>query len=153
SVALSQPVVVDNRTGAGGNIGAEFVVRAAPDGYTLLQTINSLAAMPALFPALPFDPVRDLAPIGLISVAPYVMVVNPAEPVANVKQFIELAKSKPGQLTYGSSGTGSLDHLAGALFASMTGTKMLHVPYKGGPAVQNDVMAGRINLAFTGLGT
>ncbi len=151
--ALGQPIVVDNKSGAGGNIGAEFVAKAPPDGHIVLYTINSIAAMPALYPKLPFDPARDLAPVGLVASMPYIMVVNTAENVNSVKQFMELAKSKPGQLAYGSSGVGSLDHLAGELFNSMVGTKILHVPYKGGPAVQNDLMAGRLNVAFTGIGS
>lgn len=152
SAALGQPVVVDNRAGAGGNVGANLVAKAKPDGYTFLHTINSLAAGPGLTPDLPFDPVKDLAPVVGVAAQPFILVVNPSSPYKTVQDLIAAAKARPEKVSYGSSGVGSLDHLAAELFNSMAGTKMLHVPFRGGPAVLLDITGGRLDAAFTGIG-
>src|SRR4051812_41028979 len=137
SAALNQPVIIDNRPGAGSIIGTDLVAKAAPDGYTLLVVASSITLNPTLHKNLPFDPIRDLAPITQISAFPNMLVVHPAVPVKTVKDLITLAKAKPGSINYGSSGTGTGTHLSAELFKYMTGVEMVHVPYKGGgPAVQ-----------------
>jgi tripartite-type tricarboxylate transporter receptor subunit TctC len=148
---LGQPVVVENRAGAAGNLGAAAVAQAAPDGYTLLHTINSLAASPALYPNLGFDPVRDLTPIVGITAYPFILVVNPSSPMKTVRDLVALAKQSPGKLSFGSAGMGSPDHLTQELMNAAAGIKMLHVPFKGGSAVLPEIMAGRIDMTFTGL--
>ncbi len=147
--ALGVSIVVDNRAGAGGAIGSDLVAKALPDGHTLLvASTGSTTGLAALYPNLPYDPVRDFAPIGLVSNVPIVVVVTPGLPVRNIKELIALAKSKPAQLTYGSGGTGTTNHLAAALFEVNTGVKLTHVPYKGmGPATV-DLMGGQIDVAF-----
>src|SRR4051794_14067407 len=132
SEALGQPVVVDNRPGAGGNVGADIAAKAPPDGYTLLMgAISTHAINVSLYSKLPFDPLKDFAPITQASIIPLVINAHPSLPVANVKELIALAKKNPGQLSYGSSGSGGGTHLAGELFKLMTGTHLQHVPYKG----------------------
>jgi tripartite-type tricarboxylate transporter receptor subunit TctC len=138
-----QSVVAENRPGAGGAIAAEIVARAAPDGYTLLMTSAGLAITPSIM-KLSYDPAKDLLPVTLAAISPGVMVVHPSIPVTNVKEFIAFAKARPDQLFYSSSGQGSGQHLAMALFAQMTGLKMIHVPYKGTAPSITDVVAGRI---------
>lgn len=146
---LGQPIVVENRTGAGGLIGTDFAAKAAPDGYTLLVgTAGPLAVNVHLFSKLPFDPVRDFAPIILLVNQPNVLVLHPSVSATNVKEFIALAKSNPGKLIFGSSGVGSATHMSAELFMNMTGTKMLHVPYKGGAPALNELLGGHINLMF-----
>ena len=149
SDALGVSFVVDNRAGAGGAIGSELVARASPDGYTLLvASTGSTSGLAALYPNLPYDPVRDFAPIGLVSNVPIVVVVTPALPARNVKEFIAIARDKPGRITYGSGGTGTTNHLAAALFEISAGVKLTHVPYKGmGPATV-DLMGGQIDVGF-----
>ena len=145
---LNQSVVVENRTGAGGNIGSEVVAKAAPDGYTLLMASPANTINPSLYSKMPYDPARDLAPIALIASVPTVLLANRSLPVQNVKALIALAKARPGALTYGSGGSGTTEHLAGEMFKSLAGIDMLHVPYKGGAQVLTDLLGGQIALMF-----
>ena len=143
----SQQVVVDNRAGASGNIGAEIAARAAPDGYTLAMVTSQQPNVVALFDKLPYDLVKDFAPVSLLASAPYFMIVHPSVAAVNVKEFVALAKSKPGTLSYGSAGAGSAPHLATEVFRNMTGISLLHVPYKGTTPALTDTMAGQIQLS------
>ena len=146
---LGQQVIVENRPGAGGVIGTEIVARAAPDGYLSLVGTTSTHAINPNLRKLSYDAERDFTPIGLIGVSPYVMLVNPALPVRSVRDMIELARRKPGAVEYGSGGIGTPGHLAGAVFARMTGTELTHIPYKSGASSITDVVAGRISMVFT----
>lgn len=150
--AWGQSVVVENRPGAGGNLGSDIVAKAAPDGYTLLVgAVSPQAINVTLYPNMPYDVMRDFAHITLIAAVPNVLEVNPSVPVKTVRELIALAKSKPGQLTYASSGSGTSIHLSAELFKTMAGVDMLHIPYKGsGPAV-TDLIAGQVNLMFDNL--
>ncbi|MBI4193634.1 MAG: tripartite tricarboxylate transporter substrate binding protein [Betaproteobacteria bacterium] len=144
SQRLGQPVVVDNRGGAGSIIGNDVVAKSQPDGYTLLMGISTLAILPALHRKLPYDALRDLAPITQTISAPNILVVHPSLPVKSVKELIAFARSRPGELNFGSAGKGTNPHLSMELFLSMTGLKMVHIPYKGlGPAIP-DLLAGHI---------
>ena len=150
--ALRQPVVVDNRVGANGAIGAEAVARSAPDGYTLFVTTNTTqAANPALMKKLGYDPIRDFAPIGRIANTPAMLVVHPSLPVRSLQELIALAKSRPGKLTYASGSAGTL--VPAAMLTSMAGIDMLHVPYKTIPQGLNDVVAGQVDMMFTDMAT
>jgi tripartite-type tricarboxylate transporter receptor subunit TctC len=144
-----QPVLVDNRAGATGTIGADIVAKAPPDGYTLLMGhVNSHGIAPNLFKKLPYDAERDFAMVAYVGYVPNVLVVHPSIPARNVKELIALAKAKPGTLNYASSGVGSTQHLAGEMFKLLTGVDILHVPYKGsGPAVI-DLLAGHVSMNF-----
>ena len=154
SEALGQTVVVDNRPGASGNVGAEIAAKSPPDGYTLLMgAISTHSINVSLYSKLPFDPVKDFAPITQASIIPLVINAHPSLPAGNVKELIALAKKNPGQLSYGSSGSGGGTHLAGELFKMMTGTNILHVPYKGLNPATIDVMGGNIPLVFNDLTT
>jgi tripartite-type tricarboxylate transporter receptor subunit TctC len=154
SESLGQPVVNDARPGAGGAIGAEVAARAAPDGYTLLMGTNSShAANPAIYSKLPYDAVRDFAPIALMVGMPYVLSVHPSLPVTNVKQLIAFAKARPGQLNYASAGNGSTHQLCGELFKSMAGIKVVHVPYKGGPPATTATTSGEVSMLFNTVGS
>ncbi len=145
---LGQPVVIDNRPGAGGNIGAELVAKSPPDGYTLFMgTSGPLSINATLYEKLAFDPSRDFAPIILVASAPFVVAVNPSVPARSLQELIALAKRKPGKLNYGSV-TGSASHLATELFKSTAGIDMQHVPYKGAAPATNDLIAGQIDLSF-----
>jgi tripartite-type tricarboxylate transporter receptor subunit TctC len=146
SESLGQQVVVDNRAGASGNIGAEIAARAAPDGYTLAMITSQQPNVVALYDKLPYDLVNDFAPISLLASAPYFLIVNPAVPATTVKELIALAKSRPGKLSYGSAGSGSAPHLATEVFRSMAGIELLHVPYKGTTPALTDTMAGQIQM-------
>jgi tripartite-type tricarboxylate transporter receptor subunit TctC len=145
--AWGQPAIIDNRPGAGSTIGIEVVVRAAPDGYTLLTTSSGVAISPSLR-KLSFDPVTDLAPIALLAQMPYLLTVNPSLPVKSVQDVINLAKAQPGKLVYSSTGAGGSAHLTMELFNSAAKLKMLHVPYKGGAPAVNAVMTGEAQLTF-----
>ena len=151
SEVLGQPVVVENRTGAGGNIGAEAVARSAPDGYTVLLGGSYLTIAPSLYSKLPFDPEKDFAPIGLLVSNQYVLVTHPAVPARTTRELIRLAKARPGQLNYGSAGIGSPPHLAGELLKTMAGIDANHVPYKGASPALVDLIGGHIDFYFGGI--
>jgi len=145
---LGQTILVENRTGAGGNVGSDAVAKAAPDGYTLLMASPANTINPSLYTKMPYDPMRDLVPIALIGSVPTVLIANRSLPVQNVKQLVALAKSQPGAVIYGSGGSGTTEHLAGEMFKSAAGVDMLHVPYKGGAQVMTDLLGGQIALTF-----
>jgi len=149
SDALGQSVVVDNRSGASGNIGVELGARAVPDGYTLsLGTTSTHAVGPATNTRLAYDPVKDFAPVSLLGSSPYVLAVHPTVNANNVRDLIALAKAKPGELRYASAGNTSLAHLAGELFSTMAGVKLSHIPYKSSALSVVDLLAGRIEIQF-----
>ena len=145
---LGQPVVVDNRSGAGGNIGFEIVARAAPDGYTLMTVSNSYATNAALTPRLGFDPIKDVTAISLVGVAPLILVVHPSVAARSIAELVALAKAQPGKLKFGSSGTGAGPHLAGELFKASAGIDLLHIPYKGSGPALIDTLSGQIEMTF-----
>ena len=148
--ALGQQVIVDNRAGAGGRIGAEFVAKSPPDGYTLLLATSSVMGTgPALYQKLPFDMPRDFAPISLVAYTAYVLVAHPSVPATSVKGLVALAKSRPGRLTFASSGAGGAAHLSGELFSAMAGVKMVHVAYKGSSPGVFSVVSGETDLMFS----
>jgi tripartite-type tricarboxylate transporter receptor subunit TctC len=152
NAAWGQPVIVENRAGANGNIGANLVVQSAADGYTLLLTdVGALAISPSLFPDLRFDPAMDFAPVILISYSPHVLGVHPSVPAKTVQELIALAKSRPGQLNFATAGVGSAPHLAGVEFALRTGVQWTYVPYKGGSQAVADVVAGHADVLFNGM--
>jgi len=148
--AFGQPVVVENRTGASGNIGTAMVARAAPDGYTFLFNTMSVHTMNhALFASMPFDGVKDFSPIAMLAYVTNTMVVHPSVPATTVREFIDYAKANPGKIAYASAGAGSTNHLCGALFEKMTGVEMVHVPYRGGAPAVTGTVGGQCQLFFT----
>jgi len=150
--SLGQPVVVENRPGAGGNIGVDLIAKGPADGYSLVMSaIATLAINPSLYPSLPYDPLKDLRHVTLLVQVPNVLIVTNDLPAKNVKELIALAKRRPGKLDFGSGSNGSTGHLAGEMFKLMTGTYMVHIPYKGSAPALADMMAGRIHLMFDNL--
>ena len=145
---LKQQVIVENRVGANGIVGSEAAARSAPDGYTFTLIPSGHTVNASMYKKLPFDSIRDFTPITLVGSGPLVLAVHPSLPAKNVKELIALAKARPGQLTYVSSGVGASGHLAGALFDSMTGTQMVHVPYKGMSLAVSDLMGGQVSMTF-----
>ena len=153
SESYGQQFIVENRPGAGSTLGTEYVAKSAPDGYTLLMTSASYSFNPGLYPKLRYDPIRDFAAVSQVVRVPHVIVVLPSFPAKNLQEFVKIAKARPGDVLYASSGAGSAMHLAGALFATVTGTKLTHVPYKGGAATVAAVMGGEATTAFNTLET
>jgi tripartite-type tricarboxylate transporter receptor subunit TctC len=149
---LGQPVVVENKPGATGNIGADFVAKSPPDGYTLLLAdIGSLAISPSVTTTLPFDPVKDFAPVVMVAYSPHLLALNPAVPASSVRELVALLKAKPDSLNFAVSGVGGANHLAGIDFAARTGVKWTYVPYKGGSQAITDLMAGHAQVMFNGM--
>lgn len=149
---LGQPVIVDNRAGAGGALGADLLAKASSDGHTLgMATVSTMATNPATNPKTPYDPLRDFVPIVNLVNVPNVLTVNPKVPAQSLKEFIALLKSKPGAYSYASPGIGSIAHLDGELFKTLTGTFMVHIPYRGSGPALNDVLAGQVNVQFDNL--
>ena len=153
SEGIGQAVIVDNRPGAGSLNGIELVANAAPDGHTLLVVAASFTINPALHKKLPFDPVRDFTPITQFATLPHILIVHPSVPVTSVKEMIALAKARPGELNYASSGVATSTHLAAELFMYMTGTRMVNVPYKGGSPAMTAMLAGECQLNFATIST
>jgi tripartite-type tricarboxylate transporter receptor subunit TctC len=152
TTAWGQPVIVENRTGANGNVGADYVAKSAPDGYTmLLSDVGALAINPSVYPDMPFDPVKDFSPIVMVSYSPHVLAVHPSVPVNTVPELIAYAKANPGKLNFANSGTGGAPHLAGVEFAQRTGVQWAYIPYKGGSQAVVDVIAGNSNVLFNGM--
>ncbi len=150
SDSLGQQLVVDNRGGANGTVGMELAAKAPPDGYTIVLALTAqLAINPSFYPQLPYDPVRDYAPVTLLGTAPYLLVAHPSVPVKSLKELIELARSKPGQLTFASSGTGGIPHLAFEMLKSIAGIDMIHVPYKGGGAALPSLIGGQVQFTIS----
>jgi tripartite-type tricarboxylate transporter receptor subunit TctC len=147
--ALGQTVIVENKPGAGGTIGADLVAKSAPDGYTLLMGSNStFSVAPSLYPKNPYNPLKDFAPIIMIASAPFVLVVTPSLPAKDANELVALAKASPGKLTMSSAGTGSSNHLVGELFQEISGARFTHIPYKGSGQALTDLMGGQVNLHF-----
>ncbi len=149
----SQQVVVENRTGSGGHVGAEAAARAAPDGYTIVLGTIGIHAAYTIYSKLGYDPARDLQPVALFAEFPCVLVVHPSVPVKNVKEFLALAKKNPGRLNFGSAGSGSSTHMVGEWFKLVTGANLTHIPYKGSAQAMQDLMGGQIELMFENLPT
>jgi len=150
--SMGQPVIVENRPGAGGMIGMDATAKAPPDGHTLaIGALGPNATNPALYRKTPFDPVKDLTGVTLLATGPVAIVTHPSVPARSLRELVALARARPGQLNYGTPGVGTSPHLAGELFQSVTGTKMLHVPYKGNPEAITDLMGGQLSIVFSGL--
>ena len=146
--AWNQPVIVDNRPGAGGTVGTAYVAKATGDGHTILVVPAGYAAYSSLYKRLPFDQARDLAPVSRLASGPLVLVVHPSLPARSVKEFIALARRRPGEINFGTAGAGTLPHLSAELFNTMSGIKLVHIPYKGAGAAVADVLAGRVPVYF-----
>jgi tripartite-type tricarboxylate transporter receptor subunit TctC len=151
SVSLGQPFVIENKAGAGSTIGTDFVAKAAPDGYTLVMISTTHVISPAIYPKLPYDPIKSFTPVAKLVDSAYVLLVNPKVPANNVAEFIALAKASPDKIHYASSGNGSAQHLMGGMFGAMAGVKMKHVPYKGSGGAANDLVAGVVESSFAGV--
>jgi len=150
--AWGQPVLVDNKPGANGNVGADLVAKSPPDGYTvLLADIGALAISPSVYPTLPFDPARDFAPVTLVAYSPHILVVNPGVPTSSVQELVALAKARPGKLNFAISGVGGAPHLAGVDFALRTGVQWEYIPYKGGSQAIADVAGGQADATLNGM--
>jgi len=148
---LSQPIIIDNKGGAGGSVGSELAARAAPDGYTVLFTLSSHTINPAIYPKLSFDTIKDFESIGTVASLPQILVANPQVPANTVAELVALAKAKPELLAYASVGNGSPGHLAGELFKLRTGTQMTHIPYRGGGPAVTDVISGQVPLLWVSI--
>ena len=148
---LGQPIIIDNRGGAAGNVGTDLAAKAPADGYTILFTLSSHTINPKLYDKLPFDVEKDFVPISLAALIPQILVVHPSVPVSNVKELIALAKAQPGKLNYASVGTGSPGHIAGELFKLRTGVEIVHIPYKGGGPAVTDTIGGQVQLLFVSM--
>jgi tripartite-type tricarboxylate transporter receptor subunit TctC len=148
SEIIKQPVVIDNRPGAGGNLGADIVAKSAPDGYTILLHTSAMSSAQALYRTLPFDPLKDFAPVTMVIATQFVIAGSPKTPAANLKELVALAKAKPGALNYASSGPGSSLHLFAELFKVSTGTNIVHIPYRGDAPMITALIAGDVQLAF-----
>jgi tripartite-type tricarboxylate transporter receptor subunit TctC len=148
---LGQPFVIDNRAGAGQMIGSDLVAKAAPDGYTIMLPTATYTGSAAIQPKLPFDPVNDLTGVAMVGVGPFLVIVHPSVPVRNIKELVALAKSRPGQVNYGSAGTGSVIHFAAEVFAAETGIDIVHVPYKSGAPAVAAAVAGEVPMVFMSL--
>ena len=154
AIALGVPVVIENKPGAGGGVGADFTAKAAPDGYTIMGgTISTHAINASLYKDLPYDPVKDFVAITMIARVPNMLVVNPDVPAKNVAELIALMKANPGKYTFASSGNGTSQHLSGELFKAMAGVEMQHIPYKGSPPALQDVVAGQVTMTFDNITT
>jgi len=150
--SFGQQVVIDNRGGAAGTIACEIAKNAAPDGYTLLQaTVGTMSINPGLYQKLPYEPLRDFAPISLLTETPYLLVVNPNVPAKSVKELVALAKSQPGKMNFASGGVGTGNHFSGELFRMLAGIDVVHIPYKGSGVGMNDVLAGQVQMMFINL--
>jgi len=146
--SFAQPVVIDNRGGAAGIIGAEVAAKATPDGYTTIMASNSIVLVPSVYAKVPYDVIKDFAPITLVTSTPYIMLVHPSVPARSVKELIALAKAHPGQLNYSSSGTGTAPHLGVELFKSIAGIDMVHIPYKGSAPSLNALLGGQVSVTL-----
>jgi tripartite-type tricarboxylate transporter receptor subunit TctC len=154
AIALGQPVIIENKPGAGGGLGATYTAKAAPDGYTIMGgTISTHAINASLYKDLQYDPVKDFVPITLIARVPNMLVINPKIPANNVAELIALIKANPGKYTFASSGNGTSQHLSGELFKSMAGVDMQHIPYKGSPPALQDVVGGAVSMTFDNITT
>jgi tripartite-type tricarboxylate transporter receptor subunit TctC len=149
--AIGQAIIIENKPGAGSTIGTDAVAKAAPDGYTLVMISTAHVISPHLYKQMPYDPLRDFTPVMKLAEGPYVLVVHPSLPAKSVGELIALAKAQPGSIDYASSGNGSAQHLVGALFTTMAGVKLNHVPYKGSNQAMNDVIGGQVKVSFVGV--
>jgi tripartite-type tricarboxylate transporter receptor subunit TctC len=149
--AIGQPIIIENKPGAGSTIGTSEVAKAAPDGYTLVMISTAHVISPHLYKAMPYDPIKDFTPVMKLAEGPYVLVIHPSLPARSVAELIALAKAKPDTIDYASSGNGSAQHLVGALFVTMAAAPLSHVPYKGSAQAMNDVLGGQVKVSFVGV--